>query len=112
VPSLVVHAMDTAWIASSPTVQVAVDPADAAGQGPSNRFSAPLGAVGATMTFTPGAPLDLSAFGELRFWIRADRPAHGTAEAPFWLELSYRDAGDLPGEEHRWFVPVNAADTW
>jgi len=104
--------MDAPWASSSAALSVTVEPIGATGPGPSNRMSAPLGAVGATATFTPAAPLDLSAFDELRFWVNADRPADGTAGAPFWLELSYRDAGDLPGEEHRWFVSVNAEGAW
>jgi hypothetical protein len=112
VPASVVHAMDTPWVSSAPALQVTVEPEGATAPGSSNRFTAPLGALGATATFTPAAPVDLSAFDELRFWLRADRRADGTVEAPFWLELSYRDVNDAPGEEHRWFVPVNAADTW
>jgi hypothetical protein len=112
VPSTVIHAMDAPWSSSSAALSVTVEPIGATGSGPSNRMSAPLGAVGATATFTPAAPLDLSAFDEVRFWVNADRPADGTAGAPFWLELSYRDVGDLPGEEHRWFVSVNAEGAW
>jgi hypothetical protein len=104
--------MDAPWASSSAALSVVVEPTAAAGTGSSNHIAAPLGAVGATATFTPAAPLDLSAFDELRFWVNADRRAEGTAEAPFWLELSYHDAGDLPGEEHRWFVPVNTDGVW
>lgn len=112
-PSLVVHAMDVAWISSAAALQVTVDSAGAVGTpGPSNRLQAPLGAAGATATFTPAAPIDLSAFDELRFWIDSDRAADGTAAAPFWLELSYHDVADLPADEHRWFVPVNAEGAW
>jgi hypothetical protein len=111
-PATVIHSMATPWSASTPALEVVVEPTGASQPGTSNRFSAPLGAAGATATFTPAAPLNLSASDELRFWIRADRRADGTAQAPFWLELSYRDAGDQPNEEHRWFVPVNASDSW
>jgi hypothetical protein len=62
--------------------------------------------------FLPLAPLDLGAFDELRFWIRSDVAADGSPAAPFYLEFSYVDAGDLPGDEHRWFVPVNGRLTW
>ncbi len=110
-PSTVVDAMDIAWISSGPALQISVE-ASGAGPGSSNRLRAPLGALGATATFTPAAPLDLSAFEELRFWINADRRADGSAQAPFWLELSYHDVADLPADEHRWFVPVNAEETW
>jgi hypothetical protein len=104
--------MDTAWISSGPALQISVEATGALGPGSSNRLRAPLGAVGATATFTPGAPLDLSAFDELRFWVNADRRADGSAEAPFWLELSYHDVADLPADEHRWYIPVNAEGVW
>lgn len=111
-PSTVVHAMDTAWVSSAPALQITVEPVGATAPGTSNRLSAPLGAAGATATYTPAGPVDLSAFDELRFWVNADQSAEGTSAEPFWLELSYHDVNDAVNEEHRWFVPVNAADTW
>src|SRR5262249_37301157 len=56
--------------------------------------------------------LNLSSFEELRFWIRGDRPADGSAARPFYLEFSYFDTNDAPGEEHRWFVPLNQPGLW
>jgi hypothetical protein len=112
VPSTLVHSMDTAWVSSAPALQVTVEPVGATAPGTSNRLSAPLGAAGETATYTPAGPLDLSAFDELRFWVNADQDAEGTVDAPFWLELSYHDVNDAVNEEHRWFVPVNAANTW
>jgi hypothetical protein len=112
VPSTLVHAMDTAWVSSAPALQITVEPVGATTPGKSNRLSAPLGATGATATYTPAGPVDLSAFDELRFWVNADQAAEGTSDAPFWLELSYHDVNDALNEEHRWFVPVNAANTW
>jgi hypothetical protein len=112
VPSTVVHAMDTAWVSSGPALQITVEPVGATTPGTSNRLSAPLGAPGATATYTPAGPVDLSAFDELRFWVNADQTAEGTSDDPFWLELSYHDVNDAVNEEHRWFVPVNAANTW
>ncbi|MGH2933874.1 MAG: hypothetical protein ACRDL2_05085 [Gaiellaceae bacterium] len=104
--------MDTAWVSSAPALQVTVEPVGATMPGTCNRLSAPLGASGATATYTPAGPLDISAFDELRFWVNANQAAEGTSDAPFWLELSYHDVNDTVSEEHRWFVPINAADTW
>jgi hypothetical protein len=112
VPSTLLHAMGTAWVSSAPALQITVEPVGATTPGTCNRLSAPLGAAGATATYTPAGPVDLSVFDELRFWVKADQTAEGTSDAPFWLELSYHDVGDAVNEEHRWFVPVNAADTW
>jgi hypothetical protein len=71
--------MNTAWTSSNPVqLQVGVDNDAYVGDAPgSNRLSAPLGAQNATATFQPPAPLDLSSFDELRFWIRGGRPADG-----------------------------------
>jgi hypothetical protein len=111
--STVVDAFDTAWVSSAGTLQVAVDTDAFVGDGPaSNRFDAPDGALGATATATPAAPLDLSGFDELRFWIRSSRPADGSSRARFFLEISFTDANDAPGETHAWLVPVNRADIW
>jgi hypothetical protein len=104
--------MDAAWTSSTAALQITVEPVGATRPGTSNLLAAPAGAAGATATFLPAAPRDLSGFDELRFWIRADRRADGSARAPFYLEFSFRDAGDAAGEEHRWFVPVNAANVW
>lgn len=111
-PASVVHAMDTAWASSGASLAVSVQPEGATDPGTSNLLSAPLGAVGRTATYTPAAPLDLSGFDELRFWLRADRAADGSQAAPYWLTFEYRDQNDAVGEEHRWFVPVNAAGVW
>ena len=111
---LLIHALDTAWTSSNPAaLQVTADPTFV--EGPflaSNLLVASSAALNATAEFQPAAPLDLSAFDELRFWILADRIAEGTVSAPFFMEFSYLDAADAPGEEHRWFVSVNAANRW
>jgi hypothetical protein len=111
---LLIHALDTAWTSSNPAVlQVTIDPTLV--EGPftaSNLLVASDAALNATAEFQPAAPLDLSAFEELRFWIMGDRIGEGTSSAPFFLEFSYLDAADAPGEEHRWFVSVNAANRW
>ena len=65
-----IDAFDTAWTASAPALQVTVD-------SDGNRLEAPNGAAGASASFTPPAPLDLTPFDELRFWIRASRLADG-----------------------------------
>jgi hypothetical protein len=111
--SAIVHALDTAWVASAAALQITVDTETFVGEGPaSNRLDAPDGAAGATATATPAAPIDLSGFDELRFWIRSSRPANGSQDAPFFLEFSFSDANDAPGAPHTWLVPVNRADTW
>jgi len=112
--NLLVHDMDTAWISSDPALlQVVIDNQTFMGAGAaSNRLAAQAGALNLFAEFTPGAPLDLSEFEELRFWILANRQADGARTKPFFLEFSYTDAGDAPGEEHRWFIPVNRANVW
>jgi hypothetical protein len=111
---LLIHALDTPWTSSNPAaLQVTADAAVV--EGPftaSNLLVASSAALNAIAEFQPPVPLDLSTFDELRFWILADRIAEGTASAPFFLEFSYLDAADAPGEEHRWFVSVNAANRW
>ncbi len=58
------------------------------------------------------APLDLTEYDEIRFWVRAHTVAAGTRQWPFLLQFEYDDVGDLPTDEHRWFIPVNRADRW
>ena len=115
--NLLVHDLDSAWVSSSPAaLEVAVDTAPVAGTGgagaASNRLTARSGATDQFAELTLPAPLDLRPFEELRFWVRATAPADGTTARPFLLELSYLDDGDVGGEEHRWFVPVNRAGLW
>jgi hypothetical protein len=111
---LLIHALDTAWMSSNPAaLQVTVDPATVEGPfAASNLLVANAAAQNATAAFQQPVPLDLSSFDELRFWIIADRIAEGTARAPYFLEFSYIDAGDAPGEEHRWFVSINMPGRW
>src|SRR5262245_60923692 len=112
--NLVIHLLDSAWTSSNPAaLQVTVD--STTFEGPvtaSNLLVANDAANGESASFQPAAPLDLSGFDELVFWIMGDRAAEGMPGAPFLLEFSYTDAGDLPGEEHRWYVPVNQANAW
>ncbi|MER7728948.1 hypothetical protein [Streptomyces sp. NPDC096323] len=82
-------------------------PPDRPGDGPQDR---PEG--GAAAEFVPPQPLDLTAWEELRMWIRATVPADGTPARPFYLALSYEDAHDTAEEQHRWFVPVNEPQGW
>ncbi|GAB3433587.1 hypothetical protein [Flindersiella endophytica] len=76
------------------------------------RLTARAGAAGVTAAFAPATQLDLRAYDEFRLWTYASRAADGSPRAPFLLELSYTDAADTPGEEHRWLVPVNRRRTW
>lgn len=111
--SLLIHDLDTAWTSSNVALLLATaDTQTFVAGSASNRLEAPAGAAAVFAEFVPGAPLDLTPFEELRFWIRASAPASGAPARPFYLELLYLDAGDLPGEEHRWFVPVSRAGVW
>jgi len=111
-PSATVHAFAQAWSSANPDLLVS-SVSDFRNQGTGSlRLVACSGAAGVSLSHTPPTPLDLSAFDELRLWSYASRPADGTPRAPFLLELSYRDAADAPGEEHRWLIPVNRRRTW
>jgi hypothetical protein len=112
--NLLVHSMDAAWTSSNPALlQVTADNQMFVGEGPaSNLMVAQAGALNVFAEFVPAIPLDLSAFDELRFWIIADRAADGTTARPFYLEFSYTDTNDLPGEVHRWLIPINRAAVW
>jgi hypothetical protein len=111
--SLLVHDMDTVWASlAPPLLQLAPDTEVSVQGAASMRLTAQTGATNAVAEFVPAVALDLNAFDELRFWVRAARAADGSALNPFFLEFSYLDANDLPGEEHRWFVPVNSPNRW
>ena len=112
--NLLVHNMDAAWTSSNPgLLQVSSDNQTFVGEGPaSNLLIAQAGAINLFAEFLPALPLDLSAFDELRFWLRANRAAEGTISQPFYLEFSYTDTNDIPGEAHRWLIPVNRAEVW
>lgn len=111
----IVDAMDAAWTSSNaallPIAAETLPPFVLQGAA-SNRIAAPSGALNETASVVPAAPLDLRAFDELRFWMHSSRRANGSPRAPFFLEFSYTDAGDLPGELHRWFVPINESGKW
>jgi hypothetical protein len=105
--------MEPAWASLAPALlQTATDAAVFVAGTASMRLTAQPLATNAVAEFVPGAALNLNNFDELRFWVRASQAADGTTARPFFLEFSYLDAGDLPGEEHRWFVPVNTPDRW
>lgn len=110
---IVIHDMDAAWASSNPSALSAQPDAGYLVEGAgSTLLSAQPGALGAYIELTPGSALDLTGFEEIRFWIRADQEADGSPSRPFFLELSYTDAADAAGEEHRWLVPVNQRGTW
>ena len=105
--------LDATWTSSATALQVTADSSLAAeAGGTSMRLSSGAGAAGASAERTFAKPLDLSDFDELRFWIRASRPADGSVEQPFWLELSFDDTADTAADDHRWFVPVNRSGQW
>ena len=110
--NVLIHSMDSAWISTSPALSVGIDDQLVVEGVASNLLASPGGALGESVHYEPPAPLDLRLFDELRFWVRADRVADGSLEAPFYLEISYQDANDAAGEEHRWFVPINQRQLW
>ncbi|HJQ24871.1 MAG TPA: hypothetical protein VKA60_13215 [Blastocatellia bacterium] len=112
--NFIVHQMDTPWTSSNPgLLLVTSDNQVFVGDGSaSNLIVAQAGALNVFAEYLPASPLDLTAFDELRFWIRANHAAEGTISQPFYLEFSYTDTNDNPGETHRWLVPINRADAW
>ena len=111
-PSALVHGFEQEWTSSNlALLDATVTDFRVQGSG-GLRLVAHPGAAGADATFTPATPVDLSAFDELRLWTHSSRTADGRPNGPFLLELSYMDAGDAPGEEHRWLVPANRRRTW
>jgi hypothetical protein len=111
-PSMQVHGFETAWVSSDPAHFLSVPASFTVAGGSSLGLNATDGAAGATAIYTPSAPLDLRGYDELRFWCYADQVADGSERRPFLLELGYADAGDAPGEQHRWLVPVSRARAW
>ncbi len=111
---LLIHNMDTAWSSSNPALLQVTSTAllFSSGSTASNQLTADFFASSVFSEYVPVAPVDLQDYEEIRFWIRADHQADGSLKSPFFLEYSYIDAGDLPGEEHRWYVPVNLGNTW
>lgn len=112
--SRLLDGFDAAWVSTNPgLLAVTVDPVTAAEPGgTANRLVAQPGAAGVQAELLLPAPLDLRPFDELRLWVRASELADGSLRSPFFLELSYLDSGDAPGEEHRWLLPVNRPHTW
>src|SRR5215472_2460510 len=105
--SVMDHPFDTPWASTDPAhLGVTLDQALFVQGTASNLLATAGGAAGASAHYAPAAPVDLGAFDELRFWVRCDRRADGSPPSPFFLELSYVDAGDGPNELHQWFVPV------
>jgi len=111
---ILIHNLDTPWTSSDVVLfDVTVDTENFMGEGAaSNRLTASRSSMNTFAYFEPAAPLDLSRFDEIRFWVQGGSPADGSAARPFFLEFSYTDAGDMPGEQHRWLVPVGRASCW
>lgn len=60
-------------------------------------------------------PLDLSNFGDLRFWIYSNRPADGTPGRQFFLEMRLASAAMSltdPGNTWQRYVPVSQTGVW
>lgn len=60
-------------------------------------------------------PIDLTPFSELRFWLNGDRPADGTAQRRFYLEMRLASAAvplNDPGNTWQRYLPVSQAGRW
>jgi hypothetical protein len=104
--------MDLPWASSAPALLAATDNQTFVEGMASTRLSAPSGALNVFVEFVPAKPLNLGSFEELRFWIRSNRSALGTTAEPFYLQFSFTDNGDGPGETHRWLLPINQNGKW
>lgn len=112
--SRLLDGFDAPWASTNPArLAVSADTTTSIEPGGvANLLAAQAGAAGTRAELVLAAPLDLRPFEELRLWLRASAPADGSIDRPFFLELSYLDTGDAPGEEHRWLLPVNRPRTW
>ncbi|KUJ69060.1 hypothetical protein ACZ90_14565 [Streptomyces albus subsp. albus] len=110
--TLLVHDTTTPWRPTDPALDVTVETRTFFDREVAVNRLRYGGGPPAAAEFTPAAPLDLADWEELRLWVRADTPAHGTPQRPFYLALSYTDTRDAQSDEHRWFIPVNDAQTW
>lgn len=106
------HAMDTTWTSSSPLLQVSPDSAEVVEGAASNLLNALASAAGTFVELTPAAPLDLRGFEEIRFWFRTAGSVTAAVQPAFFLEFSYTDSADVPGELHRWLVPTGVLNEW
>lgn len=80
----------------------------------SGRIDAAPGALGHFLRRSFAA-LDLTERDELRFWLRATRPADGTPERPFFLELRAGSVAlPIGAPQNTWqrFLPVAKPGVW
>lgn len=80
----------------------------------SGKISATSNALNHTLQ-RPLPNLDLTNFDDIRFWLSADRPASGTPERPFYLEIRLASAAlglSNAGNTWRRFLPVQNTDNW
>ncbi|MFI6289882.1 hypothetical protein ACIBCM_34990 [Streptomyces sp. NPDC051018] len=110
--TLLIHDTTSPWTSTDPALDVSVGGGNLFGRQITVNRLRYEGGPPAAAEFVPEDPLDLTGWDELGLWVRSDTAADGTRTRPFYLTLSYADADDAPGEEHRWFIPVNAADAW
>ncbi|KAM3090242.1 hypothetical protein ACKFKG_30085 [Phormidesmis sp. 146-35] len=111
--NLLVHGMNTAWTSSdSALLQISEVVQPIFGEAIASNKLVASSAVNQFAEFVLVSPINLSSFEELRFWTFASQAADGSIAKPFYLEFSYVDANDAPGEEHRWLVPINQVDVW
>jgi hypothetical protein len=125
VPSIALDSMDSAapWQALAPDgvtpsteLSLTVDTSR-----PRVGFDSSAGLVSATVnalnhTLRRSFPgLDLTNFDDLRLWINSERPADGTTELPFFLEVRLASAAlALHDPANTWqrYLPVSQAGTW
>ena len=110
-PSIAVHDVAQPWASAAPGLTSTAAPGPVPGV-PGVRVEADGVPAGSEATLALPAPLDLTAFEELRFWARTDRAGEGTASRPFLAEIGYDDAGDGPADDHHWLVPLGRAHRW
>lgn len=80
-----------------------------------NALSISAQAVDTTLAyveFTLPSPFDLSAFSELRFWVKSSRVAMNFSDKPFYMRFIARPA-TLSGEPE-WYriIPIQAENSW
>jgi hypothetical protein len=95
------------------TLTTVTDVAAPIGSPNSMRVAATPGASGHRVVRTL-APLDLTDFTELRWWVRSDRVADGSPTAPIRLRLELGSAALPIGSPGTWrrLVPINRPRTW
>jgi hypothetical protein len=80
----------------------------------SAQVSATANALNHTLRRNLG-PVDLGPFNEIRLWVNSDRPADGTVQRRFYLEMRLASAAlALNDPNNKWqrYLPVSQVATW